>query len=195
MHKKLNDDLCILPIVILCQSAIMVSSNKGNDLPSRSGKVKVDFMKIRLIEGADVKVVPTFETYRVYMKHGYHYAPITKVEIDRYTPLYTARIPNSKGDRLVYLDDYRKYVFYVPHNEDIWSEFTIAYELTDTENDILGLDEGYADIVADNISNRFNTYGYLVDSDLIKEFCYTIIAPEYTMDEIKDMLLEKELSK
>ena len=152
-------------------------------------------MKIRLIEGADVKVVPTFETYRVYMKHGYHYAPITKVEIDRYTPLYTARIPNSKGDRLVYLDDYRKYVFYVPHNEDIWSEFTIAYELTDTENDILGLDEGYADIVADNISNRFNTYGYLVDSDLIKEFCYTIIAPEYTMDEIKDMLLEKELSK
>ena len=150
-------------------------------------------MKIRLVKDADVKVVPTFET--IHMNYGSPYTPITKVEIDRYVSLYTVRVPNTKGDRLVYLDDYGKYVFYVPHNEDIWSEFTIAYELTDTENDILGLDEGYADIVADNISNRFNTYGYFVDSDLIKEFCYMIIAPEYTMDEIKDMLLEKELSK
>lgn len=154
-------------------------------------------MKIRLVEGVDVKVVPTFETYKVYVKkHGYHYAPITKVELDRYVSLYTVRVPNRKGDRLVYLNDYNGlYVFYVPHNEDIWSEHTIAYELTDIENDILGLDEGYADVVADNISNRFDTYGYFVDSDLIKEFCYTVIAPEYTMDEIKDMLLEKELSK
>ena len=152
-------------------------------------------MKIRLIEGADVKVVPTFETYRVYMKHGHHYAPITKVELDKYVSLYTARVPNTKGDRLVYLDDYGKYVFYVPHNEDIWSKHTIAYELTGIENDILGLDEGYADVVADNISNRFDTYGYFVDSDLIKKFCYTVIIPKYSMDEIKDMLLLNELNK
>ena len=152
-------------------------------------------MKIRLVKGADVKVVPTFDTYRVYMKHGYKYAPITKIELDRYVSLYTVRVPNSKGDRLVYLDDYGKYVFYVPHNEDIWGKFTIAYELNDIEHDILGLDEGYADIVANNISNKFATYGEFVDADLIKEFFYNVIVPEYTMDEIKDMLLEKELSK
>lgn len=150
-------------------------------------------MEIRLVKGVDVKVYPSVDT--CWVKEG-HYAPITRVALDRYISLYTMRVPNRKGDRLVYLSDYNgTYVFYVPHGEDIWSDESIVYELTDIENDILGLADDFEDIVADNIENRFATYGYFVNSDIIARFCEAVIVPEYTLDEIKDMVLKKELNK
>ena len=150
-------------------------------------------MRIRLFKDIDVKVYPSVETCRVKEDH---YAPITEVALDRYISLYTMRVPNSKGDRLVYLSEYGDhYVFYVPRGEDIWSLETIIYKLTDIENDILGLADDFEDIVAKNIEDRFSTYGYFVDADIIARFCEAVIIPEYTLDEIKDMVLKKELNK
>lgn len=150
-------------------------------------------MKIRLVKDIDVKVYPRMDTCQI--KEG-HYTPITEVALDRYHSLYTMRVPNSKGDRLVYLSEYGDhYVFYVPHNEDIWSLETIIYKLTDIENDILGLADDFEDIVAQNIEDRFVTYGYFVDAEIIARFCEAVIVPEYTLDEIKDMVLKKELNK
>ena len=150
-------------------------------------------MKIRLVDVDVMKVMPRFDECKV---RENHYAPITEVAIDNYISLYTVRVPNRKGDRLVYLRDYSgTYMFYVPRNEDIWSEFTIQYKLTDIENNILGLSEGFEEIVAKNIEDRFSTYGYFVNSDIIMDFGYRVIIPEYSMDEIKDMLLKEELSK
>lgn len=168
----------------------MVSSNKGKALQSSE---KVVTMKIRLVKDIDVKVYPSVETCRVKEDH---YTPITEVALDRYISLYTMRVPNRKGDRLVYLSEYGDhYVFYVPRGEDIWSDETIMYKLTDIENDILGLADDFEDIVAKNIEDRFATYGYFVDADIIARFCETVIVPEYTLDEIKDMVLKKELNK
>lgn len=150
-------------------------------------------MEIRLVKGVDVKVYPSVDTCWIGEDH---YAPITEVALDRYISLYTMRVPNSKGDRLAYVSDYNgKYIFYVPRGEDIWSNESIVYELTDIENDILGLADDFEDIVAKNIEDRFATYGYFVDRDIIARFCEAVIVPEYTLDEIKDMVLKKELNK
>lgn len=150
-------------------------------------------MKIRLVDVDVMKVIPRCDECKV---RENHYAPITEVAIDKYISLYTVRVPNTKGDRLVYIKEYDgAYMFYVPRNEDIWSEFSIEYKLTDIENDILGLSEGFEDTVAKNIEDRFSTYGYFVDSDIIMDFAYRVIVPECSMDEIKDRLLENELNK